>query len=487
MAESFQNFLSRGDRSAVALALSAGLAFVATILGATLALLGPVYAIALLITLIASLWILTGLENALWSVIGVITLLPFATLPFKVVLTPTFLNLALGAAIFLYLMQWMTGERRRLTVTPVHPLLTMFAILCIFSFVAGLRYAGLTSTAIRRFAELLLAIGFAGVLVDVLCSPTLIRRFVKVMILGGTAAAAIGICLWLLPDQVTEGLLIRLGVIGYPTADVVRYIDQNPELAERAIGTSVNPNALGGLLVMIASLIAPQALDRECPLFRPVWLPAVMLAVVTGCLVLTFSRGSMISFGVALTLIAVIRYPKLIVYLAIAGLVFALLPWSQSYIERFVEGFQGADLATQMRFGEYKDALILIGRYPLLGVGFTGTPDIDIYLGVASVYFTIAQNMGLLGLSAFLLLMIRVFGYSWQTRNKLRADTSLYPIWLGTLAAMAGVLVNGIFDHYFFNLEFSFAVTIFWTFVGLLLAISKTARSRHEDQTIWPA
>ncbi|MCB9162257.1 MAG: hypothetical protein H6644_20845 [Caldilineaceae bacterium] len=41
---------------------------------------------------------------------------------------------------------------------------------------------------------------------------------------------------------------------------------------------------------------------------------------------------------------------------------------------RLLAGFAGEDLATQMRFGEYKDALILIGRYPLFGVGFTGTP-----------------------------------------------------------------------------------------------------------------
>lgn len=33
-------------------------------------------------------------------------------------------------------------------------------------------------------------------------------------------------------------------------------------------------------------------------------------------------------------------------------------------MQRFIEGIQIQDLATQMRLGEYKDALILIGRHP---------------------------------------------------------------------------------------------------------------------------
>ena len=78
------------------------------------------------------------------------------------------------------------------------------------------------------------------------------------------------------------------------------------------------------------------------------------------------------------------------------------LPQTQEYVARLIAGFAGQDLATQMRFGEYKDALILIRRYPLFGVGFTGVPDIDLYLGVSMVYLIIAQNMGLIGLACFL-------------------------------------------------------------------------------------
>jgi O-antigen ligase len=476
----FQRLLSRDPRT-LALTLGAGLALVAILLGVSLALIGPIYTVALIVALAASLWVIAGLENALWSVIAVVSLLPFATLPFEIGFTPTFLDLAMGAVFFIYSMQWMTGERRRLASTPVHPFLILFIILTIFSFVAGLRYAGLTSTVLRRFAELILTMVYALILVDIVRTPQQLRRLIAVLIILGTGAALIGIGQWALPDSLAERFLVRLSVIGYPDGGVIQYVEQNPELAERAIGTSVNPNSLGGFLVMIAALAAPQLLTRY-PVTGKRWHAALMLGGLVLCLILTLSRGSMLAFGAAILFIALLRYRKLLIVLSVFALLLLLTPWSQAYIERFVEGFQFADLATQMRLGEYQDALTLITRYPLLGVGFAGTPDIDIYLGVANVYLTIASNMGLLGLLAFLVTMAAIFVYSWGARPHLiSAGNGLYAIWLGLTAGLIGALANGVFDHYFFNLEFQHAVTIFWTFVGLSLATIRIATEMAEN------
>jgi O-antigen ligase len=478
-----QELIANADRRMVALALGVALALVAAVLGLALALIGPIYTLVLLVALAGVVWVIAGLENALWSVVAVITLLPFATLPIKVVLTPTFLDLAMAAAYFLYLMQWMTGERRRLATTPVHPFIVLFAVLSVFSFVAGLRYAGLTSRVLRSFAELLMSVGFALVLVDVLRTPEQLRRFVLVVVLMGTLAALGGVVLWLMPDSLAERILVRLSVIGYPDGGVIQYIEQNPALPERAISTTVNPNALGGLLVMIAALAAPQLITRY-PLTGRRWHAVPILLALVICLVLTFSRGSMAAFGVAILFIAALRYRKLLVVLAVVGVVLLALPWSQVYIERFIEGLQGADLATQMRFGEYKDALILIRRYPLLGVGFAGAPDIDIYLGASSVYLVMAENMGLLGLGAFLILMVVLFAYAWRARPHLDTVPGLRPMWLGLVAGLIGALFNGILDHYFFNLEFHAAITIFWTFVGLALAATRIALEAGEGELV---
>ncbi len=482
MGQSIRNGLSSTNSKLFVAAVGVTIATAALVLGGLLAVLGPLYTVALFVVVAAGLWVITDIEHALYSVIAVITLLPFSTLPVKIVLTPTFLDIAMVIVIALYLFEWMTGERRRVHVTSVHAFIILFAILAVFSFVAGLRYAGPTSTVMRRFAELILSIGFALILVDILNTNERIRRFVTVILLSGGLAAFIGVVLWLMPDGLAGSLLGQLAVVGYPNANIIRYVEQNPELLERAISTSVNPNALGGLLVMVTALAVPQFVS-ERPILERRWLVVVVTAALLACLILTLSRGSILAFTVSVGFLIITRYPRLLWVPFVVLAVVLLLPFGQDIIQRFIEGFQGADLATQMRFGEYKDALILINRYPLLGVGFTGTPDIDIYLGVASVYLTLVGNMGLLGLAAFFVLVGAVFAYAWSARRSIAKITGLEAIWLGSITGLIGALFNGIFDHYFFNLDFHPAVAIFWIYIGLLVAVTRVARTSADTET----
>ena len=117
------------------------------------------------------------------------------------------------------------------------------------------------------------------------------------------------------------------------------------------------------------------------------------------------------------------RYRKLLVIIVAALALVLILPQTQSYVTHFFQGLevlqdaQGGDLSTQMRMGEYSDALILIQRYPILGVGFTGAPDIDIYLKAANLYLMITSQMGLVGLAAFSIVMATLFGSAWRVRE----------------------------------------------------------------------
>ena len=70
---------------------------VAGLLGLGMALIGPLYMFAGVIGLLVGLYILTDLDAALFTVIAVIGLIPFGTLPFKVGLTPSLLDVALAA------------------------------------------------------------------------------------------------------------------------------------------------------------------------------------------------------------------------------------------------------------------------------------------------------------------------------------------------------------------------------------------------------
>jgi O-antigen ligase len=447
--------------------------FEAVLGGIVLAVGGPLAAVAIILAVVAAFVVLQNLELGFWGVIAVITLIPFGTVPVDIGLTPTFLDLALGATIGVWALRIVTGRQRTMLTAPITLPLVIFILVAIFAFIFGMGNGPLTSNLLRHFAELLLSLGFVLVVIDYCAQWEKLERLVKVILLAGTGAAVIGIALWVLPDFTANDILNALQRVGYPGGFVIRYIEENPELSERAIGSSVDPNALGGLLLMIGALAGPQVIAKR-PIF-PRWVVLGIIGLIFLCLVLTFSRGAMVGLVAGLGYIAVLRYRRLIPYLLVAGLLFLLLPFTQEYIGRFLEGFQGADadLATQMRFGEYRDAVSLITRYPLFGVGFAGSPDIDLYLGVASVYLTIGQQMGFLGLLAFAAVFLTVFGYAFFNRQIFKGNERMDPVWLGLHAAVVGGLVAGIFDHYLFNIDFHHAVTVFWFLVGLAVAATR--------------
>jgi len=307
-----------------------------------------------------------------------------------------------------------------------------------------------------------------------------LEQLVLIIILAGFGAALIGVVLYFLPRALTVSLLSALRVFDYPAGwGVLRFIRDDPLLPMRAIGTSVDPNILGGLLILVASLTVPQLFTRR-PLLRRV-LAAPILAVMGLCLILTFSRGSLAGLGFALALLGVVKYRRLLPVLIIAGLLILLLPQTREYALHFMEGVQFQDLASKMRLGEYKDAFILISRYPWIGVGFIGTPDIDIYLGVSSLYLLIAEEMGLVGLGVFLVIMAIFFRYTWRSWISMGHDPRLEAILLGLQTAVVGGLVGGILDHYLFS--FPHAVALFWLYIGLAVAAARlTEEARPEGE-----
>ena len=138
-----------------------------------------------------------------------------------------------------------------------------------------------------------------------------------------------------------------------------------------------------------------------------------------------------------------------------------------------------------MRLGEYKDALTLISRHPWIGVGFVGTPEGSLYIGVSSVYLLMAEEMGLIGLAAFLVILVVFFRQVWVVWPTVRRAPGLEAILLGLTAAIAGILVGGIVDHYFFNLDFPHSVSIFWIFLGL--AMTAIRLGTEEETTYEPS
>lgn len=474
--------------AALALCVLVGLAA-----GWVAATAGPFITAGLVVGVAGGLWMLRDIEVGYWALAGVICLLPFGKLPFDIGLKPSFLDLVLGTLFLVWLVDFVLSPTRgprlardaadvggsQFVGTRLGAPIFIFLVLAVMSFVAGLAHAPLTQQLLRHFAEVILAMLLFFIVVNSVRRQERLVRLTRAIILAGFGAALVGIVLYYLPDNTSIDLLSALGRFDYPVGPgVLRYIREDPSLSQRATGTSVDPNVLGGLLIMIGALTVPQLFAR-----RPIFdrrLVALIAAVMGLCLLLTFSRGSFVGLGAALLALAVLRYRKLIPLAAIGLLVLWFAPPTQDYVTHFVQGLQVEDLATQMRIGEYRDAVTLVQRYPVLGVGFAGSPDIDTYVSVAMVYLLIAVEMGLVGLAAFLLVVLVLFAEAFGVWRQLARDTQLEPIWYGYHAALLGALVGGIFDHYFFNLDFQHSVTLFWLFVGLAMVASRLARRATE-------
>lgn len=99
-----------------------------------------------------------------------------------------------------------------------------------------------------------------------------------------------------------------------------------------------------------------------------------MLAAAVMALYWTYSRSALLGLATAIGVLAVVKYRRLIPWAIVAGLLLLLLPQTQEYVARLFEGLRGQDLATQMRFGEYTDALTLIARYPFFGGDLQACP-----------------------------------------------------------------------------------------------------------------
>lgn len=447
----------------------AGVIFVAVaagvLVGALFGGFGPIISIGLLAALTVGILMLRSSQMGLFVLVTLICLLPYGALPVTIGFRPTFLDLALGGLFVVWAMRLITGRQRTFITSPLGILVFMFQGWALFIFIFGLRYGGLSVTVARNFAEVLLSISLFFLAINLVRNAAHLDQVSRVIVLAGSAAAALGIIFYYAPEEWTIRVLSMLRVFQYPTEGILHYIEDDPAQPMRAISTSIDPNALGGLMVFLTVVTVAHLFASHSILPRPYL--AVSAGLMTLTLYLTFSRGSLLGVLAGLGVISLLRYRKLVWLMALAAALILLLPQTQFYVERFVEGIRGEDLATQMRFGEYEDALDLIARYPLTGVGFFGTPDIDVYVGVSNVYLLVAQQMGVIGASLYLVIGLAFLVMVFTTWRGLDRGHRLEGPLLAYGGAITGAMVGGLFDHFYFNLTFIHIVGLYWLLMGL--------------------
>ena len=415
------------------------------------------------LTALALVWArpLTGLL----LFVVVVALLPFGVIPVQVGVQLTLVDAVLIATYSALLLRGLVDVK---DLGASGLLLIGFVLVAGLAFVAGAAASPAPPELMRRFAKLVAATLFFLVARWLLSRDQLLERLTRWLMLAGAMQGAIGAALYLLPPTTQLNLLSSLAPLGYPTTDVLRYVpgpNDTYTTQLRAIGTSIDPNVFGGTLMLAVLLISVQLVAPR-PVIRRSWLVLLALPSLAGVL-LSLSRASWVGLAAGLLLVGLLKYRRILV-LALVGLVVVLaLPTAQELVARFVSGFSVADRATAFRVGEYANALTLIQRYPLLGIGFGASPDIDVTAGVSSVYLLVAEQTGLLGLALYVAAVLGV-AVGGMRRLGRTVDPKLDGVVAAFVAAVCGALVAGLLDHYFANELFPHAVALFWLYAGAL-------------------
>ncbi len=434
--------------------------------------IGPFWAGWVLLLALAAGYAL--LRSTLFGLIGVllvVTLLPFGALPFKFALTPTLLELALLALLGVWLLRLLATPEYELRFSLLGGPVLLFLGFTVFSLVIGAN--GIPDNlTLHNYVKFVLGVLLFFSVLNTVRTRFELRWMLRILLLGGTCAALIGIGLYLLNDQTALKLLTSLGRIGYPTTGrVLRYVEDDPNGVERAIGTSVDPNSFGGMLSLICGMALAFIWAREAP------FPRAALVLMTGamavCILLTQSRGALGGLVVAAVYIAIVSDRRMWYVLgagAVAGLLaYVVLGVGGSFVARAVAGAQFQDQANQMRLAEYQNALEIIRRYPIFGVGFGDGPELGLITGVSSIYLAMAERIGLLGLGTFVVTMALFFSRSLGALRSLDEERAAWLV--AAQAALIAALAGGLLDHYYFNIEFSHMVALFWGVAGLGIAV----------------
>lgn len=230
------------------------------------------------------------------------------------------------------------------------------------------------------------------------------------------------------------------------------------------LGETINPNILANALLAILpfALVLPLAEGWT----RRRWLRmlvALLALVGMGVLYLTESRGALFAAGVILILIAVLRFPRLLwpVVIAGAGVVVYLLYSGAGALDTLTQATNGsATSGIAERIELWERGIYAIQDFPLTGIGLgtfsTVVPFLYPFLIIPpntflpdahNLLIQVGVDLGVAGLISFLAIILGMFVMMLQVLGKRHgAGRDLrWALAAGVFASFVGMLVAGIF------------------------------------------
>lgn len=298
-------------------------------------------------------------------------------------------------------------------------------------------------------------------------------------------------------SQVRRLLIVLLAVCLVVSFYGIAQIPLGDRVTTPFEGRNPEPNTFGGYILFMLSLIIGIALAHDRPKVRWAMVPFLIIAVP---LLFSFSRSSMVGLAGMYLAFLVFSPRRGIVILALILLVLTgpvIIPdkvvervtytWDQPQAPELRHPLQvevfgvWVDTSTSARIISYRRVSEDWLDHPLLGHGVTGYPFVD------AQYMRVLAEMGLVGLLAFLWLLISIFRVSYRTYRQAR--TPLFrALGLGLTAGVCALAVHSLGTNTFFIVRI---MEPFWLTVGIVVRLlqieAEEERAKLSEAALAPA
>lgn len=251
-------------------------------------------------------------------------------------------------------------------------------------------------------------------------------------------------------------------------------------ITRRAYSVFMNPNIFAEYLVLVTPLVVSQFWAHRDGFKKFIYLMIAGLLLLN--MMLTFSRGGMVSIAVAAMVFLFFAMRPLFVFLIPIG-IFSINFLPEKIQNRIYSIFNFADSSTSYRFKMWGITKDLIRDNPMVGVGFghkTFKQEFELLIRSMPIfhahntYLEIMAEGGALGIVSFLYIVIGSVVNLFKSGMK-STDKYIRTISIGLLASIMGILTNGMTEHIVY---INRIIVMLWMVFGLTGAL----RNIYEDE-----
>lgn len=249
-------------------------------------------------------------------------------------------------------------------------------------------------------------------------------------------------------------------------------------------GEGGEPNTLGGYLLLIMSIMAGLLLTLKKRKEKYILAGLIFVALIP--FLFSLSRASWLGAIPAYFVFMIYSSKRHYLFVALLLVVImAPIMAPPAIKERVLYTFKGDpafretqklagvtfDPSSSERIARYKRSFKRWAKKPILGYGVTGAGFID------GQYNRTLEETGIVGLTAFLLLIYTVWAYAKNTFRNTK-DPYLKGLSLGLMAGLVGLMGHGIGSTTFIVLRI---MEPFWFFVGMVVVLYQIELQEEEE------